>query len=393
MGCSSAPGGRTTRTCMGIVEEAGRLEREGHPIIHLEKGELDLDTAEPVKHAAVDALAANQTRYSHSSGLPELRAAIAEYYERRYRVAIDPGRIVVSAGSSAALLEVFIALLTPGDEVVVPDPGYPAYPTFVRAARGVPVPAGSAGTGFEHTAALAREHLSSRTRAVLINFPSNPIGAVADRAALEEFAELGPIIVSDEVYHGLEADGAYSPSVLQVTDNAVVVGSFSKAYAMTGWRLGYLIVPSELSDTVTRLHSDLFVGTNTFTQWGAVAALAGADNIQRQLRVELNSRRASLLAQLPRLGIELAHAPDGGFYVFVRQPAGTGSSAEFAADLLSERHVAITPGSVFGPSGEGNIRFSLSAPATEIAEAMDRIEGFLAAVRTPAAVAGKRETR
>jgi (5-formylfuran-3-yl)methyl phosphate transaminase len=372
---------------MGIVDEAGRLEREGHPVIHLEKGELDLDTPEPVKQAAVAALMDNRTRYSHSSGLPELRTAIAEYYERRYQVPIDPARVVVNAGSSAALLELFIALLEPGDEVVLPDPGYPAYPSLVRAARGVPVQAGSAGNGFQHTAALVRAHLSPRTRAVLINFPSNPIGAVADRAALAEFAELGPMIVADEVYHGLEADGTYSPSILQVTDNAVVVGSFSKAYAMTGWRLGYLILPAELAGAVTRLHSDLFVGTNTFTQWAAVVALAEADDIQRQLRVELNARRSGLLAQLPRLGIELAHAPDGGFYVFARQPAGTGSSAEFAADLLSECLVAITPGSVFGPSGEGNIRFSLSAPAGQIAEAMDRIEGFLATVRMPAAAA------
>jgi len=385
MACVPASGGGAARTCMGIVDEAGRLEREGHPILHLEKGELDLDTPEPVKRAAVDALMANRTRYSHSCGLPELREAIAGYYSRRYQVTIDPGRIVVHPGSSAALLEVFIALLSPGDEVVLPDPGYPAYPSFVRAARGVPVLAGSADNGFQHTAALVRDRLSPRTSAILINFPSNPIGSVVGLRDLAEFAELGPMIVADEVYHGLEADGTLSPSILQVTDDAVVVGSFSKAYAMTGWRLGYLIVPHTLREAVTRLHSDLFVGTNTFTQWAAIVALAGAEGIQRTLREELNARRASLLGQLPRLGLELAHAPDGGFYVFARQPAGTGSSAEFAAELLSRTHVAITPGSVFGPSGEGNIRFSLSEPAEQIVEAMGRVEEFLADLRTTTA--------
>ena len=376
------------RTCMGIVDEAARLERAGFPVIHLEKGELDLDTPEPVKQAAIDALLANRTRYSHSSGLPELRQALSDYYARRYGVDVDPRRIVVNAGSSAALVELFVALLAPGDEVVLPDPGYPAYPAFVAAARGVAVPAGSAGNGFRHTAELVREHLSPRTKAVLTNFPTNPTGAVAGADELAAFAELGPTVVADEVYHGLEAAGRPSPSILQFTDNSVVVGSFSKAYAMTGWRLGYLIVPDSMAAAVTRLHSDLFVGSCTFTQWAAITALAGADDIQRQIRDELDARRACLLGLLLKLGLEPAREPDGGFYVLVRQPPDTGSSATFVADLLASTHVALTPGSVFGPSGEGHVRFSLSATTDEIAEAMQRIERFLADVRVPAATSG-----
>lgn len=364
---------------MGIVDEAARLERAGYPVIHLEKGELDLDTPAPVKQAAIDALLANKTRYSHSSGLPELRQAVSDYYASRHGVHIDPRRVVVNAGSSASLVEIFLTLLSPGDEVVLPDPGYPAYPRFVTAARGVPVQAGSAVTGYRHTAELVREHLTPRTRAVLINFPSNPTGAVANAAELAAFTELGPIVVADEVYHGLEADGRQSPSILEFTDHAVVVGSFSKAYAMTGWRLGYLIVPKPMVTTVTQMHEDLFVGTNTFAQWAAITALADAATIQRQIREELNGRRESLLAELPRLGLQLAHQPRGAFYVFVRQWANTGSSAQLAADLLKHTHVAITPGSVFGPSGEGNIRFSLSAPANQIAAAMHRVEKFLVA--------------
>src|SRR5215470_4928273 len=388
MASTCGAGNGAPRTCMGIVDEAARLERAGLPVIHLEKGELGLDTPEPVKQAAIDALLANKTRYSHSSGLPELRQAVSDYYARRYGVSVDPLRIVVNAGSSTALVELFVALLSPGDEVVLPDPGYPAYPAFVTAARGVPVQAGSAGAGFRHTAELVRKHLSRRTKAVLINFPTNPTGMVAGDDDLAAFAELGPTVVADEVYHGLEADGRHSPSILQFTGNAVVVGSFSKAYAMTGWRLGYLIVPDAMAAEVTRLHSDLFVGSCTFTQWAAITALTGADEIQRQIRDELNARRACLLGQLPRLGLELAHEPDGGFYVLVRQPPDTGSSAAFVAELLTSTHVALTPGSVFGPNGEGHMRFSLSATTDEITDAMQRIERFLADVRVPAGTAG-----
>jgi aspartate/methionine/tyrosine aminotransferase len=379
MGCSAGP----QRTCMGIVDEAARLERAGYPVIHLEKGELDLDTPEPVKRAAIEALLANRTRYSHSSGLPELRQAVSDYYASRYGLSVDPRRVIVNAGSSTAMVEVFLLLLSPGDEVVLPDPGYPAYPSFVTAARGVPVRAGAAGNGFRHTAELVRQHLTPRTRAVMVNFPANPTGAVAGAAELAAFAQLGTTIVADEVYHGLEADGRYSRSILEFTDDAVVVGSFSKAYAMTGWRLGYLVVPDRMVAEATRMHSDLFVGTNTFTQWAAITALAGADDIQRRIRTELNARRAGLLAALPRLGLELAYRPDGGFYALVKQPPGTGSSASFAAELLDRTHVAITPGSVFGPSGEGNIRFSLSASIEQIADAMRRIELFLSDTSAP----------
>lgn len=377
VGCSSTSVGGAPTTCMGIVDEAARLERAGYPVIHLEKGELGLDTPMPVKQAAIEALLANKTRYSHSSGLPELRQAVADYYAGRYGVSIDPQRVITNAGSSASLVEIFLALLHPGDEVVLPDPGYPAYPRFITAARGVPVPAGSANTGYRHTAELVREHLTPRTKAILINFPSNPTGAVADAAELAAFTELGPIVVADEVYHGLEADGNHSRSILEFTSNAVVIGSFSKAYAMTGWRLGYLIVPPQMVSAVTRMHEDLYVGTNTFVQWAAITALAQAAETQRQIREELNGRRNHLLAELSRLGMRLAHQPRGAFYVFVRQWANTGSSAQLAADLLNQTHVAITPGSVFGPSGEGNIRFSLSAPADQIATAMRRIEKFL----------------
>jgi aspartate/methionine/tyrosine aminotransferase len=364
---------------MGIVDEAGRLEREGKPVVHLEKGEADLDTPEEVKQAAVEALAANKTRYSHSSGLPELRDAICAYYARVYGLEIDPKRVIVGSGSSPALLELCLAILEPGDEAILPNPCYPAYPHFVEAARGKPVWAGTAARNFTYTADLARPLVTPATKALFVNFPSNPVGVLAELDDLREFVELGPMVVSDEVYHPLVFEQERVHSVLELTDDAVVVGSFSKGFAMTGWRLGYLIVPERLVRKLERMHQYLFVGTNTFVQWAAITALERAEIVATHLRSELLARRDRLLELLPETGFEAARIPDGGFYVFARQPPGTGASRDFAADLLERTYVATTPGTEFGSDGEGCIRFSLSAPPSQIEEAMERIAAFLAA--------------
>jgi aspartate/methionine/tyrosine aminotransferase len=379
---------------MGIVDEAGRLERAGHPVIHLEKGELDLDTPEVVKEALVAAVRDNRTRYSHSSGLPEFRQAVAAHYARTYGVTVDPERVVVNAGSSAAMLELFLAVLEPGDEVVLPDPGYPAYRPLVEAARGRAVMADASGLGMRHTAEVVQPYLGPATRAVMTNFPSNPVGVVASAAELQAFAELGPLVVADEVYHGLEFSGQRPHSILEFTDEAVVVGSFSKSFAMTGWRLGYIIVPSWLTSRLVRMHQSLFVGTNTFVQWAAIAALENAPEIQATIRDELRRRQLRLLPALAGAGIEPAHPSAGGFYQYVHQPAGTGAAAAFAAELLDRTHVAITPGTEFGTSGEGYLRFSLSAPGHEIEQALDRIQQFLSgggrAAAEPYETAGSR---
>jgi aspartate/methionine/tyrosine aminotransferase len=384
--------GAPARSCMGIVDEAARLERTGKPVIHLEKGELDLDTPEIVKQSAIEALHANRTRYSHSTGLPELREAISEYYQRTYGVAVEPACVLVNSGSSAAMLELCLALLKPGDEVVLPDPGYPAYPSFVTAAHGNPVWASAAGNGFMHSAEAVAEHITPATQAVVINFPSNPVGSIPDTDGLRAFAELGPVVISDEVYHGLAFDGTRPHTILEYTDNAVVVGSFSKSFAMTGWRLGYSIVPQRLRATLTRMHENLFVGTNTFVQWAAVTALQNAHTIQQRIREELQRRQERLLDALNATGLRLAYRPRGGFYALVRQPPDTGTSAQFAAELLEQTHVALTPGSAFGPSGEGCVRFSVSASSDQIVEGLARIAEFLDAGRSRPCAGNKQRT-
>ncbi len=376
---------------MGIVDEAFKFEREGKRVIHLEKGELDLDTPEVVKERVIRAVQENRTRYVDSSGLPELRQAICAYYKRIYGVSVDPAQVLVNSGSSPAMLGLFLGILSPGDEVILPNPGYPAYPSFVQAARGKVVWVGTETHRFAYTAELVRPCLSPRTKAVLINFPANPTGAVADERALRAFAELGPLVVSDEVYHGLTFDGGRPHTILEFTENAIVAGSFSKAFAMTGWRLGYIIAPKRLVDRLLRQHQYLFVCANAFVQWAAIAALENADAIQRQLRDELRRRSAHMLRSLADLGFEVPCTPQGGFYTFARLPPGSGrTSARFAADLLEHAHVATTPGPEFGSDGEGYVRFSSSSPCPLIEEAMDRIANFLQDGRAPAAAGGPR---
>ena len=370
-------GTKKSPTCMGVLDEAFRLEREGKRVIHLEKGELDMDTPDQIKERAIAAVRDNRTRYCDSAGLPELRRAICDHYASSYGVEVDPSQVIVNSGSSPAMLELFLGALSPGDEVLVPDPCYPAYPSLVEAARGRVVWVRTASSGFEFSADLARPHVTPRTRAVLINFPSNPVGALADADALRGFADLGPLVVSDEVYHGLTYDGTRPHSILEFTDNAIAVGSFSKAFVMTGWRLGYIVVPKPMAEEMLRLHQYLFVGSNTFVQWAAIAALEQHDVIKRQLREELHRRRDCMLETLDALGFEVPYPPRGGFYVFAQPPPTGRSSGEFAADLLSHAHVAITPGTEFGPGGEGYVRFSLSSPCELIHEARGRIEAFL----------------
>ncbi len=361
---------------MGVVDEALRLERSGKQVIHLEKGELELHTPAAIKESVIQAVREDRTHYASSSGLPELRQAICDHYARVYGVALDPSRVFVNSGSSPAMLELFLSILSPGDEVILPNPGYPAYPHFVEAARGRAVWAGTERHGFVYSADMARPYVSSKTKAIIINFPSNPTGSLADAQVLRGFAELGPLVVSDEVYHGVAFD-RIPRTILEFTDNAVVVGSFSKSFAMTGWRLGYLIVPPSLVESLLRLQQYLFVSTNTFVQWAGIAALENADVIMKELREKLRERHQYILGPLRELGFEVACVPQGGFYVFARLPDGSGSCARFAADLLKQMYVAITPGTEFGSDGDGYVRFSVSAPCHQIQEAMERIAVFL----------------
>lgn len=364
-------------SCMGVMDRALALERAGDDVVHLEKGEPDFPTPEPIVEAAVRALRDGHTSYTSSAGLLELREAICGYYQRVHGVAVAPSQVVVNAGSSPALLTALLAVLVPGDEVVVPNPGYPSYRRLVELAGAKPVPVATAGQGFRYTAEAAAELVGPTTRAIIVNFPSNPVGATAGLAALQAFTRLGPLVIADEVYQGLSYGPGIDPSILRVTGDAVVVNSFSKAFAMTGWRLGYAILPPDLVSQVAPIHQDAFISPNAFVQRAGIEALGRAEQIMRGWRDELRARRDLLLAGLAATGFEVPYPPEGAFYVFAKLPPGHHDSYAFAARLLERARVAVTPGAEFGSDGEGYLRLSYATAPPRITEGIDRIRRFL----------------
>ncbi len=362
---------------MDLLAEAQALEREGADIIHLEVGEPDFDTPECIKAAAVEALRAGRTHYTQALGLPDLREAIAEHYRDRYRVRVSPGQILVTAGTSPGLMLLFSAVLEPGDEVIITDPYYACYPSFIRFAGGRPVtvPVDPAN-GYQLDPDRVRAALSPRTKAILINSPANPTGAVLSAGTLRALADLGPLIVSDEIYHGLTYVGE-EHSILEFSDRAVVLNGFSKRYAMTGWRLGFIILPAGLVRPMEVMAQNFFISAADFVQHAGIAALrqAGAD-VERMRRI-YDRRRRYMVSALRELGFGVPVEPAGAFYVLADARRWGGDSLELARRILRGAHVAVTPGVDFGPAAEGHLRFSYTAPEGRIAEAISRLGRFL----------------
>lgn len=310
--------GITPFLAMEVLERAQKLEREGASIIHLELGEPDFDTPECIRQAAFKALDEGQTHYTHSLGDVELREHLCAYYKRRYGVSLHPDQVLIFPGSSPAMMILFSALLDPGDEVILSNPGYACYPNFVRYAGGVPVwTLTHEEEGFQFRPEDVAKQITPRTRAVLINSPCNPTGIVLEPERMRALAELGPMIVSDEIYHGLTYGDAEEHSILEYTDNAVVIGGFSKAYAMTGWRLGYLIVPRDLVRPMQALMQNFFLSTNSAVQKAGIAALTCADEDVARMHATYDERRRFLLGELKRLGFNIPVEPMGAFYMSI----------------------------------------------------------------------------
>ena len=269
-------------------ERAEALERGGIDVVHLEFGEPDFEAPLVVREALQRALKDGRTRYTHSLGILALREAIAEHYVTTYGVNVSPDQILVTAGTSPAMLLLFGHLLDPGDEVVLSDPCYACYPNFIRYADGRPVYVGvTEEDGFQYRPEAIRERLTARSRAIVINSPANPTGTVLSPERMAAIAELGrehgPLIVSDEIYHGLSYE-APDRTILEFTDRALVLNGFSKAYAMTGWRLGWVIGPREHIRALQKLYGNFFISTNEFVQWAGVAALREAGEDSRRFR-------------------------------------------------------------------------------------------------------------
>jgi aspartate/methionine/tyrosine aminotransferase len=367
-----------------VFQRAEELERQGHDVVHLEFGEPDFETPLVIREAAIRAIREGRTRYTHSLGILPLREAIAEHYLETYGVAVSPDQVLVTAGTSPGMLLLFTALLAAGDEVVLADPHYACYPNFVRYAEAVPVyvPTREAD-GWALDPAAVRERLSARTRAIMLNSPANPTGTVlsgTQLAALAEVAEQAPAgawLVSDEIYHGLTYEGR-EHTVLEFTDRAFVLNGFSKAYAMTGWRLGYLIAPKAYIRTLQTLHQNFFISSQEVSQWAGVTALREAGPEVVRFRRVFDERRRAMIEGLRAVGFGVGAEPTGAFYVLADARRYCTRSYDFAFELLTGAHVAVTPGIDFGGAAEGYLRFSYASGLERVREGLRRVGEFLA---------------
>jgi len=362
---------------MDVVARAQELECQGRDIVHLEIGDPDFPTPDVVTRAAERAMEDGSTHYTQSLGLPDLREAIVADYSTKYGVTVDPNDIVVTQGTSPAMLLLFGALLDPGDEVIMPDPCYPAYPNYVTFLGGIPKQVRvRAERGFRYSIDDVRRAIGPRTKAVMINSPSNPTGSVLgeeDLAALAELAEqTGIYSASDEIYHGLDFTGA-DRSVLQHTSRSFVLNGFSKAYAMTGWRLGYLIAPHEFVRPAEKIQQNFFLAANAFVQHAGVVALTKAQGEVARMRSVYDERRRYLVPALREIGLRIDCEPCGAFYVFADARVWGEDSLALAWRLLDEAGVAVAPGIDFGAGGEGFLRFSYATDIARLQEGVRRL--------------------
>ncbi|SPF49936.1 putative aspartate aminotransferase 2 [Syntrophobacter sp. SbD1] len=370
----------TSFIVMDVLERAREMERAGESVIHLEVGEPDFKTPEAVKNSAIEALRRGDTHYTHSLGTHELREAICSYYERTYGIgSIDPGRVVVTAGTSPAFLVAMSAFLECGDEVILSNPHYACHPNFVRFLEAVPkmIPVYEED-GFQYRPESIKAALSPRTKAILVNSPANPTGNLLDADRMAQIADFGRLILSDEIYHGLVYEGR-ARSALEFTENCIVFNGFSKLFAMTGWRLGYLIAPLHMIRPIQKMVQNFFICANSVAQAAGCTALTDpsvAEDIAK-MRETYNQRRIYMIARLREIGFGITVEPTGAFYVFANARRFTGDSYSFAFEILEKAKVGITPGVDFGSNAEGYVRFSYANSLENIREGLDRIECYL----------------
>ncbi|MEE4376060.1 MAG: pyridoxal phosphate-dependent aminotransferase [Candidatus Competibacteraceae bacterium] len=369
---------------MELLARAHVLEAEGRSIIHMEVGEPDFPTAEPVMVAAQQALQEGRTRYTSAVGIPELRQAIAEYYRTHEGVTVPTERILVTPGASGALQLATAVLVNPGDQVLLTDPGYPCNRHFVRLVEGeaVGIPVGPS-EAYQLNVELVQQYWTERTVAVLLASPANPTGTLVAPPVLEGIVNWveaqGGRVVMDEIYHGL-IYGTDSSSALTVSDEVFVVNSFSKYFGMTGWRLGWLVAPRDYVREAEKLAQNLFLAPSTPAQYAALAAFSpAAMAIYEARRQEFKARQDFLLPALRELGFTIPVTPAGAFYLYANCSRFTDNSYEFAMNLLEQAGVAITPGIDFGShQPERHVRFAYTNSLDNLAEGVKRLRQALA---------------
>jgi aspartate/methionine/tyrosine aminotransferase len=363
---------------MEILERAEVLEREGAEIAHLELGEPDFEPPLAATRACSEALARGETGYTDSRGIWPLREAISADLQRRFGQSVAPERVLVTQGTSSAMMLVFSLLIDPGDEVIIPTPHYPCYPNFVRFAGGTPVFVETrADEGWHVDPERVRSLITERTRAIVLGSPANPTGAVQTREVVEALATLGPTLISDEIYDGLVYDGVQTTSALEVSDRAFVLDGFSKRYAMTGFRLGWAVAPEAAMRRLQILHQNLFISTTHFVQYAGIAALEEGEATTKSMVAAYSERRTMLVDGLRRLGFGVERLPEGAFYVLADASRFGNDSRALAFELLEKAHVGATPGIDFGEAAEGKLRFCYAVAPEVIESGLARLEPVL----------------
>ena len=368
---------------MDLLARARQLESEGRSIIHLEVGEPDFATARPIVDAGIQALRQLKTHYTSATGLPELRQAIADHYQRKFGLSIDSRRVVVTPGASGALQLALSVLTDTGDSILLTDPGYPCNRNIAKVlgVDSIDVPV-TAAMQYQLNASHITEHWQANTRAAMVASPSNPTGTIIEadtmQALIKAVADADGNLIVDEIYQGLVYD-AEQYTALSLSDDVFVVNSFSKYFGMTGWRLGWMVVPENYIDAVDRVAQNIFLAPPTISQHAALAAFEPATEEILQRRVTMfKERRDYLLPVLTEMGFKVTAQPQGAFYVYADCSAITDDSFQWTKDLLEKEGVAVTPGIDFGEfEANTHVRFSYTRSVDELKRAMCRIARFI----------------
>ncbi|QUX97449.1 aminotransferase [Marinomonas sp. CT5] len=368
---------------MALLSRAKQLEARGEKVIHLEIGEPDFVAVKAVGEAGVLAIKEGKTGYTSATGLPELKKAISDYYQSRYGATVSPERIIVTPGASGALLLMASLMVDSGDEVVMPDPCYPCNRHFlVQAGAKANLIKTRAEQGFELELSTLAEHWTEKTSGLWLASPSNPTGAVLSKAYLSEawqkVSDLGGHLLVDEIYQGLVYEGD-DFSALSISDDIFVINSFSKYFAMTGWRLGWLVVPEWAIEGATKLAQNLFISAPTVSQYAAVRAFSSDVLAECEMRRQtLNARRLLLLAGLKTIGLPVVAPAHGAFYVYVDVSSVTQDAKAWCLALLEKEKVALTPGADFGVSDAHKyVRFAYTCSEQKLEDALERIARFI----------------
>ena len=370
---------------MDILAQAKALTQQGKTIYHMEVGEPDFATAECIINAGIDALKQFKTHYTPALGLPELRQAVAEYYHRKFSLSINPERIIITPGASGALQLAMTCLLDAGENVLLPDPGYPCNRNIaqVLAVESIAVPV-SAKNAYQLDAASIAKYWNDKTRVAMVATPSNPTGTILPENQLKEICQVvaqnkGSLIV-DEIYQGLVYD-VEDYTALAISNECFVINSFSKYFGMTGWRIGWMVVPELYIDAIDRIAQNIFLAPATMSQYAALTALKAETQIELDARRdEFKRRRDFLLPALEQLGFKIAVKPQGAFYIYANCEKFTNDSFSWVKKLLDKQGVALTPGLDFG-NYQANIhcRFAYTQSLDVLERAVDKIDAFIRA--------------